>query len=255
MLACHARGLRVQASFFQWKYKIGQKVNMTSLRIGKRLNWQALWSGRNSAENTYFEMQLKHYSKVLFSYFGLTTAILINKKNSKKIQTYAKLIEPGFSVKTGFSSKSIQTRKLRKSAVNISAAMLKHDYNMVVSTKKAQSPVLYVLGQNVAEYIAKQLSLAPKLKNMHFRRNLTQGIEALTRQVLVEHKNAGLLGIKVLCAGKWRKTGSGRKERLNIKKGELLTQSMRGLGYYGFATTATKYGACGIKVWITYKKE
>jgi len=146
-------------------------------------------------------MQLKHYSKVLFSYFGLTTAILINKKNSKKIQTYAKLIEPGLSVKAGFSSKNIQTRKLRKSTVNISAAMLKHDYNMIVSTKKAQNP-LYVLGQNVAEYIAKQLSLAPKLKNMHFRRNLTQGIEALTRQVLVEHKNAGLLGIKVSCAGK-----------------------------------------------------
>jgi small subunit ribosomal protein S3 len=60
-------------------------------------------------------------------------------------------------------------------------------------------------------------------------------------------------GVKIVCSGKWKKTKSGRSQKITVTTGRLQTQSLTALTSFGFATSITKYGSCGIKVWVNYK--
>ena len=69
-----------------------------------------------------------------------------------------------------------------------------------------------------------------------------------------KNKNKFLInGIRISIAGKWKKTGSGRKQRLTINIGRLNIQTMNSFIDYDFQNVSTKFGCFSLKTLISYK--
>jgi ribosomal protein S3 len=106
--------------------------------------------------------------------------------------------------------------------------------------------------QAMSEFIAKQLTTPHRLKHWSFRFGLQCGIAMIALGLLKKRGNFFVSGLKVICSGKWKKTRSGRKQKVVFSIGRLRTQSMNSVSSYGFTVLATKFGAFSVKVWISY---
>jgi len=63
-----------------------------------------------------------------------------------------------------------------------------------------------------------------------------------------------ITGLKIECKGKWKKTRSGRKQKLNISFGKIQKNTLTNIIFYHSNSQETKYGKCSIKIWISYNK-
>jgi ribosomal protein S3 len=63
-----------------------------------------------------------------------------------------------------------------------------------------------------------------------------------------------ILGFKIVCSGKWKKTRSGRKQKLTIKFGQIVNSSVSNVILYDYSVQKTRFGSCSIKVWISHSK-
>jgi ribosomal protein S3 len=64
-----------------------------------------------------------------------------------------------------------------------------------------------------------------------------------------------IVGLKVICSGKWKKTRSGRKQKFLVKFGRIKNPSISVATSYNYAFQKTKFGSCSIKVWISHTKK
>lgn len=112
--------------------------------------------------------------------------------------------------------------------------------------------VIPVSSQVIADIVTHQISLSPKLKDKFFMYNLRKGIIWLVKLFFNQHRPF-ITGIKIICSGRWRKTKSSRKQRTTYSFGKIRRQTFSKHVDYGFSSTTTKYGVCGVKVWISYK--
>jgi ribosomal protein S3 len=101
--------------------------------------------------------------------------------------------------------------------------------------------------QIISSYITQQLNKNAKLKQNSFKNNLKNGITLFCFQLL-RLLQVHIVGFKIVCSGKWKKTRSGRKQRLTVKFGRIRKSSISNKILYSYSTQKTKYGACGIKV-------
>lgn len=146
--------------------------------------------------------------------------------------------------------------KNRSCVLNLSLFSLKG-----LSTKKtAGSESLIVLpvfdAQVLADFIGDQVSTSDSLRVRSFSQGLSNGIAKLTMLVLKRSsfsKTGLILGVKVECSGRWKQTGSGRKQRLLFIAGNINAQSIDAVISYGFSTINTKFGTCCFKVWVCFR--
>jgi ribosomal protein S3 len=61
-------------------------------------------------------------------------------------------------------------------------------------------------------------------------------------------------GIKVICKGKWTKTGTGRTQKIILNFGRLNNQTFSYFLDSYVSTAVTKFGVCSVKVLISYNK-
>jgi hypothetical protein len=97
-----------------------------------------------------------------------------------------------------------------------------------------------------------QIGLPPKLKDKLFRFNPRKGIIWLVKFFFNQHMPF-VTGIKIVCSGRWRKTKSSRKQRTIYSFGKIRRQTFSKHVDYGSSSITTKYGVCGVRVWISYK--
>jgi len=111
--------------------------------------------------------------------------------------------------------------------------------------------ILYpvITAEAVANYIKGQMSASPKMKTVDFRQGLKRGISHLAL-FLSKRLSTGapIQGIRIVCAGRWSKTRSSRKQRLVYARGSLKRLTFSSLLDYGMATVTTKFGVFSIKV-------
>ena len=63
-----------------------------------------------------------------------------------------------------------------------------------------------------------------------------------------------ICGVKVICAGRWKKTKSGRKQKFTLYKGKLAMQSYSSFLDFGFYHGNTKFGSFSFKVLVAYNQ-
>ena len=122
----------------------------------------------------------------------------------------------------------------------------------IMKVSEATKFVIPVSSQVVADMITWQIGLSPKLKDKPFRFNPRKGILWLVK-FFFNQNMPFITGIKIVCSGRWRKTKSSRKQRTVYSFGKIRRQTFSTYVDYGFSSITTKYGVCGVKVWISYK--
>jgi ribosomal protein S3 len=200
--------------------------------------------------NLFKEWEIRYYTRILLNSLGLFPNEILSRKTSTKTQVYSKTLTQEDIV--GFWSKSrnqtaIYNIKKFESKYKLKPSQKGYGLNILGKSHKP----LFLSGQLLADYISRQISLTRKLKDESFKSSLTPGLKHIIRTI---GQDTNLSGLKITCSGKWRKTRSGRKETITCSHGRLLTQSMSSVGTFGFSMINTKFGACGVKVWISYTR-
>jgi ribosomal protein S3 len=244
---------------------MGQKINTIGFRLGKRVNWPSSWceTTNSYADVLFSDLEIRFFNKKLISYLGFYVNNVIIRKSTKGLKLYTKLI----SSKNILAARKQRKKNLQYKILSPFNSYFTLDYykslggflssarakKKVFKTSKKNNILPLFSAQTLSDYIAEQLIITPRLKHWSFKLNVQSGIAQIASKLFKGDNIALISGLKVTCKGKWRKTKSGRKQKIAFSIGSLQSQTMVCLSSYGFTTSATKFGAFGIKVWICYK--
>jgi len=264
---------------------MGQKINPQSLRLKKRLNWKSLL-GCDYKDYGFLSIQNYNVSNlinIIFSKYNyyLNDSTVI--KDSKNIRFTSKVLSEldftkelikanqskNFSLETQQSARShnLKNKKENLNIFNLNVPKLVTEvsnFNTVKNNtlvKYSTSNFLIIFPQLINSYIVKQMSEPNKLKNTFFNKSLQLGImklisTLLTYQIGFRKPRSALkniVGFKLICSGRWKKTKAGRTQTLKFNYGQTKRTSVVSTMFYSFKTQKTKYASCGFKIWIAYK--
>lgn len=248
---------------------MSQKANPISLRLKKRLNWNIWLSLQNFKNYSPFLIggsninELTTFILLKFNFFTNNTIIT---KNSKNYQFFSKiihennaytnlLIESQLLVRSHFlknQKKYLSNLFLKETVILPDITDLLFNKNKVAFFNFIKKKFLLFSPRIITYFTIKQLKKTNKFKSKNFSKSLQLGLLKLTRRFLVLFKN-NLIGIKIICSGKWKKTRSGRKQKLCLRFGKIRRTSTVNTLFYNFLDQRTKFGCCSVKVWISHK--
>lgn len=257
--------------------KMSQKINATGLRLKKKLSWNSVFCLHNPqkyANLTVSNRQIKYATTAILSKINTYSNRLLTVRNSKTAVVYSKLIQQQQAYKnTRFYQKqmlkrteaafyalsSLKNLSLRGNFINYQLSSL-ITQNSVIKNKGLdrssnflKSSFTLLTAKLITSFISALLQKDAKTKYGIDTSNLSASIPLLLTKLLSPFKNQ-LLGVKVICSGRWKKTGSGRKQKLCVKYGRVRNPNLSSVILFDYVTQKTKFGACGIKVWVANKK-
>ena len=253
------------------------KINTIGQRLKKRLNWN----------NTFKVCNMKNFSKILFlnnkaynivqdllratnfyvNQYALTqaskgqtlttkilhkvenTQIELNqtKKNRILRETMTKMKEFFFINKklnleisnSFFPNFSIPEKNDRS---NINYSILKKNKFLILS------PKFFSL------FIMNEIRLTRDKQIYNFSENFKNIVSRFCKKFLIIFKN-NILGIKIVFSGKWKKTRTGRKQKLTLKFGKMRNNALNEIILFDWLDQKTKFGVCSLKIWINIRKK
>jgi hypothetical protein len=259
----------VRILHYLYNLSMGQKINALGLRLKNRTNWNATFCTQDLKSYSRIcinNQQLERTTDLLFLNFHLFSNNTIIAKNSKNFQIYTKALQKKDIIQTPLDFKNSERVELLKNekqslkklflgSKNAQYVFSDIFFNKHVKnyTKIANEQFLVLAPKIITNYITNQLNKKGILKRSSFATNLNLGIILFCRQLLKRIQN-NIVGLKIVCSGKWKKTKSGRKQKITVKLGRIVSPSISNIILYDFAAQKTKFGVCGVKVWISHKK-
>ena len=231
---------------------MSQKINALGFRLKKRLNWLSQFAidEKGYSKSVFTTMKSSFYTKIFFQKFGFFFNNTYFVADSIKKQAFLGLgkLSNSKDLNSNNFGYNKSYNKLKSLTLNAFYAKKPKD-----NWKPNYSFFRSVSCNLICEYIADQLKKPTRLRNKSFIKNINIGLLELTNGIIKENKK-NILGLKIICSGRWQKTRSGRKQNVIIRVGNLKTPTVSSLLYYHYLQTTTKQGACGIKVWVCFKK-
>lgn len=247
---------------------MAQKINPISYRLGVKNRWRSNWfeKSKNFTNLLFQDLEVKHYTKNFLDSINVVFNDFIYKRTNKNLLVYSKN-----TVDSVFNNSNLSTfrrsKRLKKKISNSKLlTSLNHQGNYVLNVqpknkflRNLSNQLFYFHFSRVsaavfASFFVNQIGLSLKMRNKIFKQfGLYKGILFTLRQYFKGKNKLLIRGIKVSLSGKWSKTKSGRKQKLIVSLGRLNAQEMNSFTDYDFKTVATKFGACSIKVFISYK--
>lgn len=244
---------------------MAQKINPISYRLGVKNAWNSNWCEKSNdyAPILYQDLETKHYTDILFNSVGVVFNKISSKKSNKPLFLYTRNVTSEIldSNKLNVFRRS---KKLKEKIINsklLSSLNNNSILNLHLASKKQSSFLRYNFGlSNFAQisarvfscYFASQVGLSARMRDKLFKFGLQKGILLTLRRYFKGQNKLSISGIRVSLAGKWSKTRSGRKQKLVVTLGKLNIQTINSFVDYDFQTVATKFGACSLKVLISY---
>lgn len=247
---------------------MGQKINSTGLRLKKKINWKYNFSVYNFSNYSQTLLDVNQTENAVSSslknikFFQNDLLIL---KSSKKTSLYCKLL----NYKKATNNLNVHTNSNRTVCVN---DLMDNSKQFLFSSKKIQlttSDVYFNKNNiNFTNYIKNKVNIISPLivvsyitnylnkdikKKLSLSNQNIQVIIARFLDILLRYNKSGIVGIKIICSGKWKKTRSGRKQSFVIQRGLLQKSSMSNNIFFDYDAQKTKFGMFGIKVWIALK--
>jgi hypothetical protein len=259
---------------------MAQKVNSISLRLKKRLNWSTTGSVHNFGDYYNLVYNLSKLTKVndkIKQKLNINHNIARIEKTSKKYQFFYEIFDQRFffhftklvnsSKRTiqhfyQYKQNNIKTLQLILLNFLINRKQQTHNVTSVQNSKafkvlnsKKMTSVQVLSPKLITEFIKKQLTEIgySTLKKGNFGNNLQGNIVNFLHYLLREFKY-NLLGIKIICLGRWKKTNTGRKQKIYLKFGQIQSANIANTILYHEINQTTKYGVVSVKVWISHKK-
>lgn len=202
---------------------MGQKVQPYGFRVGFIKNWSSRWFTKKSDFRYFLEEDVKIREYVNKNLQAAGIARLELERAAKKIKIIIWTSRPGIVI----GRRGADIDRLRDELQEITG---KEIYIDIKEIKEANREAL-LIARNVAIQLEKRISFRIAMK-----RAVTQAMAA------------GVLGIKIRCAG--RLGGAEMKRRENYKEGKVPLHTLRADIDYGFTEAMTTYGKIGVKVWL-----
>ena len=103
-------------------------------------------------------------------------------------------------------------------------------------------------------FIKKQLTTISFLSwtSINFNKNLQKNILKVIRTNLRLFK-FNIIGLKIIISGKWKKTNTGRTQKIYLKYGKIQNSNTRNKVIYQNIAQKTKFGMFSMKMWISQK--
>jgi small subunit ribosomal protein S3 len=202
---------------------VGQKVHPYGLRVGFIKPWHSNWfaTKKEYANFLHLDIKMRDFIKKKIGFAGISAIDFERAGEKVRIKIYA--ARPGLII----GKKGSEVDKLRDELQDMSGSKVFIDIHEV-KVPEADA-------QLVAEGIAMQLE-----KRASFRRTMKKSVNNAL--------NAGVLGIKVSCAGRLGGAEMARTE--GYSEGKVPLHTLRADIDYGFAEAYTTFGVIGVKVWI-----
>ena len=257
---------------------MAQKVNSTNLRLNKRLNWKITSCAHNFNDYSNVVYNANRIINTNTNIMRKLNAGLNNVatfKNSKNFEVNYDVLDQRFfihftklicsSKRTiqnfyNFKNNSIETlrpllRQLMLGRNNILFSVSKTEVQKKLDFYNGlKRPFLFFFPKLFSEFAKAQImeSKIINLKKNNFSRNLQRSLVSFVNYFLLEFYY-DILGIKIICSGRWQKTGTGRKQKLYLKFGRIQNSNIANKILYHNVNQKTKYGMCSIKIWIAHK--
>lgn len=206
---------------------MGQKVHPVGFRIGITEDWRSRWYAPKAAfgEFLFEDQSIRRFIDQRLNRQPPNAAVshvdISRTRNEVKVVLHT--ARPGLVI----GPKGAEVDKLREALEDLI------DRKVTVNIMEIKSPDIDA--QLTSEMIAEQLS-----KRGGFRRVLKQRADATM--------GAGALGMKIIISGRLGGAEMARTEKLI--RGSIPLHTLQAHVDYGFATSYTKYGTIGVKVWI-----
>lgn len=270
---------------------MAQRINTLSLRLKKRLSWPFFSSAHNIKNLSNIQASSYHllfFTKIIFFKFSFFLNSYIIQKNLKSYRFFSKLLDDfhilnaliqnsptkAFNLQTQQYSR-FQSMKKKKKAIRFLHFGNKHLISEIndfwTARNKLKSKTnnnLFLLSpQLLTLYILKQLNENKSSKNFFFFRNMQLGILKYLSILLAPQKalknrlssnnlqiiDNNIIGLKIIFSGRWKKTKNGRGQRLVLSFGSLKRTALSKSVFFSFFSEKTKFAACGLKVWLTFR--
>ena len=244
---------------------MGQKINSIGFRLGTRRAWNSIWNvEKNNYSNLFFkDLESRKSIKNILKFLGFFPNHLIIRKSAKKSLIYSRFITASnFSNVEKHQSITEKNTKYLSPFINgflfnffkFKLPLLQNFMKLQQNNQFKKSMLFpFISAHALSEFIALQQGLPLRQKANNFKWGSKWGIIKLAHYFFNSKTTSFLSGIKFICAGKWVKTKSGRKQRFIYSLGKLKNQTISAFIDYGFSNVVTKYGMCSLKVWISYK--
>lgn len=253
---------------------MAQKINSFNLRLSKKLNWQMIFTTHNLID---YANQLLNATKIstvqkntLFKLkFMLNFKTIVkNSKNFRLNYTilnknlFFMLVKSLITQPTKNSQNYYQhTKKYLILFLNLFEKFNFDQKQLIYQTikiqpqKKQKEIKNIIFSPNLISHFTKmqlKTNEIVKLNQNNFNVTLQKSITKLV-EILVKNHNFKIIGLKISCVGRWKKTNTGRKQNLNINFGQMKRANIANTVLYHNSTETTKFGVCSIKVWIAQK--
>ena len=203
---------------------MGQKINPIGFRIGITRSWDSKWFAEKQRYRSLLkeDIEIRNYIKKTF-YQAAISNIEIERAAADKVRISVYAARPGIII----GRKGQEIEQLKKKLQKMTGKGIFLDIREV---KRPETDA-----QLVSENLALQLE-----RRVAYRRAM--------KRVLSSSIRAGVLGIKVMVAG--RLGGAEISRREWYREGRVPLATLRADLDYGVAEASTTYGVIGVKVWI-----
>ena len=203
---------------------MGQKINPIGFRIGITRSWDSKWFAEKQMYRSLLkeDIEIRNYIKKTF-YQAAISNIEIERAAADKVRISVYAARPGIII----GRKGQEIEQLKKKLQKMTGKGIFLDIREV---KRPETDA-----QLVSENLALQLE-----RRVAYRRAM--------KRVLSSSIRAGVLGIKVMVAG--RLGGAEISRREWYREGRVPLGTLRADLDYGVAEASTTYGVIGVKVWI-----
>lgn len=201
---------------------MGQKVNPKSIRLKINENWQSRWfSKQNYADNLISDLKIREILAKKLKEASVSEIII--SRDANKITIDISSGRPGVIIGRGGTGTD-ELKKLLKKYVSTRLQI------NIIEIKKPDMDAA-IIAQNVATQIEKRIP---------FRRAMKQAVE--------KAKEAGVMGIKILVAGRLNGADIARSEK--VMYGTVPLSTFKSSIQYKQIPAHTTYGVIGVKVWV-----
>lgn len=205
---------------------MGQKVNPRSIRLKINEGWKSLWfGGQNFGEKLISDLQIRQILTKKLKEASVADVIISRDANKVTIDIHSG--RPGVIIGRGGTG----TDELKK----LLSKYVKNRLQINIIEVKKPDASAAIVAQNIAIQIEKRIP---------FRRAIKQAVE--------KAKEAGVLGIKIVVAGRLNGADIARSEKAAY--GTVPLSTFKSIIDYKHVQSQTTYGVIGVKVWI-YKGE
>lgn len=201
---------------------MGQKVNPKSLRLKINENWQSRWFSKQSyADNLIADLKIREVLAKKLKDASVSEIII--SRDANKITIDIRSGRPGVIIGRGGTGTDELKKLLKKYVTN------RLQIN-IIEIKKPDADAA-IIAQNIATQIEKR---------MPFRRAMKQAVE--------KAREAGVMGVKVVVAGRLNGADIARSEK--AMHGTVPLSTFKSSIQYKQVPAHTTYGVIGVKVWV-----